>query len=98
MKIAYCVYTLFILLIFILNINANITFGRGLGDAFYLSALFLIYISTSFLYRKLKKNKNGLYVSYFFMITLSAILISFALLLTILRGPEYPWNGKLFLM
>jgi len=95
--ICFLVYVLLTIWVIVLNINGYIGFGHGLGDVFTLGAIFLISVFLSFIYiievRILKKTLGKL----IFMGVLLADIIVIVLLLTIFRGPEFPWNGNLFL-
>jgi len=80
-----------------LNFMGFITFGRGLGDVFYLGTIFLIDVCLSITYikavRKLNRPLGKLIFIGIFLAEITVVL----LLYTIFRGPEYPWNGSLFL-
>jgi ABC-type iron transport system FetAB permease component len=71
----------------------GLTFGYGLGDVFYIGffgLLTVIITMTSVLLRKKIKSK---YVS----LTWVIFLTIFILVLTVLRGPAYSWNGQIFI-
>ena len=95
-KIFYYLFLLWVVLLIVFNINATITFGHGLGDIYYLLLLFFITISISLVrVRQLKKgNKTGMVI---LLMSFVIVIIFFMLKLTLYRGPEYPWNGRLFL-
>lgn len=98
LKIIFYSYILFILIVMLLNLNANITFGKGLGDIYYLIILFVLSVGYSIFYFKSfnKKNEKQKGKILFCSVLLATILLVI-LKLTILRGAEYTWNGKLFL-
>lgn len=76
-------------------VSGRLTFGHGLGDAFYLmsaACLVIFIVVLKLLSRKSEvKLFNGLLV--FLMLV---IFTYFSLKLTLLRGPEFRWNGELF--
>ena len=81
-----------------LNINGVISFGHGLGDAYYLICLLILSIIASvvkfnFFKIIIQDKKKGL----LFLICLLLILLAFSLKLTILRGAETPWDGNITL-
>jgi hypothetical protein len=99
MKLIYYSYLGIVFLIVILNLNANLTFGKGLGDIVYLSILVILTIVYSiffFVQTKADKFKDKLSVYVFSTLLLLTILIT-TLYLTFLRGAEYSWNGDIFL-
>jgi hypothetical protein len=97
LKVIFYSYIIFVFIIILLNLNANITFGNGLGDIFHLIALLILSIFYSVIYFKfLNKNceKEYFFIYVFFLLSTILLLI---LMLTIWRGAEYTWNGRLFL-
>lgn len=79
-------------MIAILSLNGKLTYGYGLGDVFYFSiyigASIIISLIATILWRK-KKN-----------IRISNLLFAILLLLnvlqiTLLRGTEMPWDGRI---
>ena len=96
-KIIYTLFVLWAVLVAILNLNANITFGHGLGDIYYLLFLLLLVIVASVVFFKIAKRLNETSATILFLFFVIAVVIAFTLKLTIYRGPEYPWNGKFFL-
>jgi len=94
-RITFLIYLLWMLFVIFLNLRGDITFGHGLGDLYYLIALiFLTVLSIVFYIRITKRNYTN---AYLFVVYLLLIIISFCIKLTLLRGAEYPWNGKFFL-
>jgi len=84
-------FNIFTSLIFaILILNGKIVFGHGLGDIYILSLyvfVFLLYIIISI------KKRSYIIIASVLMIIASLFIIFKA---TFLRGPEYPWNNKIF--
>lgn len=82
--------TLILLLIF----QGKVTFGHGLGDLFYVMFLVIVaFLYIIIIYKNLKKKINPLLI---YSIAPIIIIILFTLKMTIYRGIEYPWNGKIF--
>jgi hypothetical protein len=91
LSVLYLIWTIFIIT---LLLSGKITFGQGIGDFFYLiliSVLFIVFGFVSFLNYKGKIKFPNL-----LSILAIIILILFTLKMTIWRGIEYPWNGKIF--
>lgn len=98
LKIIFICYFLFVFTVTILNLNASITFGKGLGDIYNLIQILILTVIYSLVYSKLvKKNSRNKVSTIVFCIILFTTVILIILKLTILRGAEYTWNGKLFL-
>jgi energy-coupling factor transporter transmembrane protein EcfT len=94
-KISYFFFLIFFIMITICTLSGYFTFGHGLGDIFYLILGFIITVLlTIFFIISIRKSKN---LSLTFSIIILLTILLFILKLTVLRGPEYPWNGKLFL-
>jgi hypothetical protein len=95
--ICFLIYIVWTLTVFVLDFKGYIAFGHGMGDIFDLIIIFLVAIFLSIIYikgiRKLKKTLWGL----IFMGVLLVDVIVVILMHTIFRGPEFPWNGTLFL-
>ena len=97
-RIVFFIYLLWVLLVMFFNFRGDITFGHGLGDLYYLIVLFFLTLLAIFFYTRVTKGSyNNTVVVYLFAIYLLIVIVSFYFKLTILRGAEYPWNGKLFL-
>jgi hypothetical protein len=97
-RIAFLFYNIWFLLVIFLNLKGDITFGHGLGDLYYLLMLVVLTILSLIFYLKdIKKNTSNTYLFCLFVILLIVVIVSFSLKLTLLRGPEYPWNGNFFL-
>jgi FtsH-binding integral membrane protein len=96
-KIIYSLFILVAALTAVLNLNANITFGHGLGDIYYLLFLLFLVIIVSIIFFKTARHINRPSAAIFFLLFVLAIIFVVTLKLTIYRGPEYPWNGKFFL-
>jgi len=92
-KTTYWIFILWGVLVAVLNLNGNITFGHGLGDVYYLLLLLFFEILVSIITFKIPKNSNKQTTAILFLLFVLAIIISFTLKLTIFRGPEYPWDG-----
>ncbi|MDR2204751.1 MAG: hypothetical protein LBE36_01130 [Flavobacteriaceae bacterium] len=83
-----------LILICILGIFYNITFGHGMGDIFdyfILCAGTIIHLILTLVARKKGKSWH---------MTLTMLFLIFIILIslnaTIWRGNEYPWNGSIF--
>ena len=96
-KIVYWVFVLWAVIIILLNLNANIAFGYGLGDVYYLLSLVFFLIVISVINFKVLRGKENHLANIFLLLFIFVIVIAFTLKLTIYRGSEYFWNGKLFL-
>ena len=97
-RISFFIYILWVLLVTFLNLRGNIAFGHGLGDLYYLmSILFITLIIILFYLRIIGKKYANRNVIYLFIIYLVMVILFYCLKLTLLRGAEYPWNGKIFL-
>lgn len=83
--------------IIILNLNGNITFGHGIGDFVYSFLVFLFVLLFYFIYYQIVRNRKEKIwiITYSIIVVLEVLLV--ILKLTIYRGAEYPWNGKIFL-
>lgn len=72
-----------------MNLSGYITYGKGLGDFYYLGMFIFCIGFIGIIHIIIKK--------YWITIILMIVLLIYnILLLTIYRGSEYPWNGKLF--
>jgi hypothetical protein len=86
-------------LIILLTLNSTITFGHGLGDLGIILVYGIIILFLGiFNIIAIKKDsqddsKTPLYLSITFC-SIAAIVLTYYF--TIGRGPEYPWNGKVF--
>lgn len=90
-------YLVIIVLIVILVMNANMTFGHGMGDIYYLGFILFIGIIASLIWFIILKKNFSKIANAIFYCFLVVELILIIIKLTILRGAEYPWNGNLFL-
>lgn len=98
LNILFFCYLAWAICVIALNLNANIAFGKGLGDSFYLLILLILSVIYSIVYFKFfKKNTGNNYTVILFCAILIITVSYFFLKLTIWRGAEYPWNGELFL-
>lgn len=95
-RIIYWLFILWSVLLAVLNLNANIVFGHGLGDVYYLLFLLFFVIVISIINFNKIGNTNKQVTATLLLIFMLVIVIAFTLKLTIYRGPEYPWNGRLF--
>lgn len=89
----FIVYVILVGIIAYLNINGKITFGHGLGDLFYLTFLVVISTVLSFLFL----SEKFLGARFVVFVVMLLVLLFIILKLTLYRGPEYSWNGRLFL-
>ena len=97
-RIAFLTYLLWFSLIVFLNLKGEIGFGHGLGDLYYL--IFIVFLTILFLFfylRIIRKYLDNKRMIYLFIVFLFITVVSFSLKLTLLRGPEFPWDGNLFL-
>lgn len=93
-NIAYLTYLSFSILVIILTLFGNLTFGHGLGDLRYIFIVAILIASVTILKVLGRKREELNWVVFFAAI---GIMIFIVLKITVLRGPEYSWNGKLFL-
>ncbi len=62
----FIAYTILIIVVILLDLNANITFGHGMGDIYYLITIFFIGIFASLIwFFLLKKNQMNFGIKYF---------------------------------
>lgn len=97
LNVIFFCYLVWTICIIVLNLNANITFGRGLGDIFYLIELIVISIILAVAFFKVKKHTENKFAVMLLCIIMVLTIIFFLLKLTIWRGAEYIWNGNIFL-
>ena len=95
-NIWHIIFVLWALLLLGLNLNGNISFGHGLGDIYYLIFLVLFVSIMMLIGIKSFKKMSALGQVVFLIFQLGGIAL-FMLQLTIIRGPEFSWNGRLFL-
>lgn len=94
-KALYLFYAAFTGLFIFLNLGGKITFGYGLGDLYMLFFFMIVFVIISVIRTKLRLRNNILNVVLITLIGLSVLF--FVLKITLFRGNEYPWNGRLFL-
>ena len=97
-NILYWTYLALNLLLFQLVLAGNMTFGHGLGDLFMLLAMGLLLLVIGL--AVCLKSKVQKYIPFWNLLIGLAIIMSlvyFLLSLTIWRGPEMGWNGKIFI-
>jgi len=95
-NIWHIIFVLWALLLLGLNLNGNISFGHWLGDIYYLIFLVLFVSIMMLIGIKSFKKMSALGQVVFLIFQLGGIAL-FMLQLTIIRGPEFSWNGRLFL-
>lgn len=96
-KIIYWLFVLWAAVVVLLDLNANVTFGHGLGDVYYLLFIVFCVIIISVFNFKLTQNAGIQLANVLLLISILVVVIAVTLKLTIYRGSEYPWNGRLFL-
>lgn len=98
MVIIYQLYVIFSLLITIGVFAGKLTFGLGLGDLLMLALLTIITPILGFFVGVYKRNPQKYSdKKMIFVLFILAIITLFALHLSIWRGVEMPWDGKLFI-
>jgi len=95
--IIFFIYILYVSFVIIFNLRGNIAFGQGLGDLYYLIILTSVTLLAVVFYILIIKKKYSKTTQYIYVIYLLLVVVFSCIKLTILRGPEYPWNGKFFL-
>ena len=82
-----------------LTLFGNLPFGHGFGDISTLMVIFFWLLCIGKLYHFVKNRSKPINKFISIMTVLIIILSIYILLrlLTIDRGSEYPWNGKIFL-
>jgi hypothetical protein len=91
-------YLVWAVTICFLNLSGNIGFGHGIGDLYYLGALFFCSLIVVMFFLLISKSKQFTkQLNLYFLVYLIIIIIFYTLKLTFLRGAEYPWDGSLFL-
>lgn len=86
------------LLIVVLAFSGSIRFGNGLGDILYvgIAALaFLILLIFTLSFHLSRKASSADYTK--LLLIFSTVLIYLIYRFTIGRGPEFSWNGQIFL-
>lgn len=72
--------------------SGKITFGYGLGDIAYWITFILLFVILFFISGIFKTNELFLkIISIIWML----VLITFFLMVTFFRGPEFSWNGNI---
>lgn len=84
-KIVYWVFVLWAVIIILLNLNANIAFGYGLGDVYYLLLLVFFVIVISIINFKVLRGKENHLANIFLLLFILVIVIAFTLKLTTYR-------------
>ncbi|MHA4845764.1 hypothetical protein ACX0G7_16440 [Flavitalea antarctica] len=97
LTITYAGYVVIMLAIIYLSIYGDLTFGNGLGDIKSLVVLVLINVALFVVWWKFIRKTLLVRNHLLFLSGLILILIITLLQLTIFRGPEFPWNGDIFL-
>jgi hypothetical protein len=92
LNLLFIVFITHIFLIFYGLIKGVLSFGYGLGDIYYLVLLLILFLIIVWIRIK-AKGRNVLFIT----LIMFAILILIALKLTIWRGPEFKWNGNIFI-
>ncbi|CAN5373072.1 hypothetical protein BH09BAC1_BH09BAC1_15760 [soil metagenome] len=93
----YIVSTAIVLLIFFGWLLGIFSFVRGLGDlgmAITLVGIYVFVTALMIVKRKVSRYEHGINVC--IIIIELTIVIYYLLALSILRGPELPWNGEIF--
>jgi hypothetical protein len=93
---AFIIYQFIVML---LSLNGSIAFGDGLGDLGTLLVYFIILIILSVfisIVGKIKNIKRQKIMRYFILGLCFISASTMTLYFTIWRGPELPWNGKVF--
>ena len=96
-RIAFFSYILWVSFVVFLNFKGDIAFGHGLGDLYYLIFIIFLTVLSLIFYVRIKKNFDNKKMIYLFIVYLIVIVVSFCLKLTLFRGGEYPWDGKVFM-
>ena len=97
-RVAFFTYLFWVSLVISLSLKGSIVFGHGLGDLYYLIRLVLLTVVSLVFYVWIsKKNFSNKGIIYIFLVYLITIIVYFCLKLTLFRGAEYPWDGKLFM-
>jgi hypothetical protein len=94
-KYIYWLFIFWSIIILILAFSGYIVFGHGLGDVLYYLIIIVFLIIVTILRTILLKKWNSKYK--FIIIILIALFVTYITVkATVLRGPEYPWNGRMF--
>jgi hypothetical protein len=92
-------FVIYQFMIMLLSLNGSITFGDGLGDLGMLLVYFIILIILSVFISiagKIKNIKRQKIIRYFILGFCFISALTMTLYFTIWRGPEHPWDGKVF--
>ncbi|SDH43243.1 esterase/lipase family protein [Chitinophaga filiformis] len=95
-KYAYWVLVCWTVIFILLFVSGFITFGHGIGDIIYAFYVVVFFILISILRYKVLKGRMNLIIEYFFFGVIALFIGYITLEFTLLRGPEYAWNGRFF--
>lgn len=91
----FYIYAAVCIFIVLGSLLGYITFGYGLGDGLYIVFTLSFLIGACILKAFIDRNSDET-LHIVFAILMIAIMIFLILKITLLRGVEYRWNGKLF--
>lgn len=98
LNIIYLIYSVFYLLIILGVLTGKLSFGLGLGDLGILMALIIIVLIIGVLVGVKKRGQKIVIRWNFFVLAIMILtLIYFLLSLTLWRGAEIPWDGRIFI-
>jgi phosphate/sulfate permease len=95
-RYAYWVLIAWTVIFILLFVSGFITFGHGIGDIIYALYVVIFFILISILRNKVLKKRMSLIIEYIFVGAIALFIGYITLEFTLLRGPEYAWNGRFF--
>jgi len=95
-KYAYWIFIAWVIIFALLFVAGFITFGHGLGDIAYVLVVVVVFILMLLLRYKILKERQNLIMEYVLLCAMVLFVSYIMLNLTLLRGPEYVWNGSFF--
>jgi hypothetical protein len=95
--ISYSLFLILSITIVVFNFRGDISFGYGLGDLRSLLILAVLNLVVIPLYLIVRRKSTGREIRYWFIIGLVIIMVIACLKISVFRGPEFPWNGSIWL-
>lgn len=95
-KYAYGIFIGWTVIFILLFVSGFISFGHGMGDVIYACYVVVFFILISLVRYRVLGRRKSLVMECIFSCVI-ALFIGYVLLeLTLFRGPEYIWNGRVF--
>lgn len=88
--IAFVFFEVIFILLILGVVFGKLSFGVGIGDVFYVVVGLLVVSLLGILFFSFPRKRKWILLFMF------ACLLYYVLVLTVLRGAEFPWDGSLF--